>query len=204
MNNRTFKSYDVAITAILLAVILLLQCVLGAINIGAVSLSFVLIPIVLGAVAVNWRIGAFLGFCFGVITYIMGVTGLDKFTFLLVSDHPVLTAVVCIVKGTAAGLVAGLIFKPFKGKESKKEYAGLFVSSFAAPTVNTGLFILGALLMTDTLMTHPSITDFNNNVLYFLIIGCAGLNYILEVVLNMVFVPALFRVYNAVNKRNKG
>ena len=196
-NTNTSKSYNLAVTAILLAVVVLLQCVLGAVKIGTVSLTFVLIPIVLGAVAVNWKVGAILGFGFGVITYVMGLIGADGFTFILINDHPILTALVCLVKGTASGLVAGLVFNLFKGK-GNKEYIGLFISSFIAPTVNTGLFIIGALFMSDTLTAN-----FTNDVLYFLIVVCAGVNYLIEVALNMAFVPALYRVYTAVTKRSK-
>lgn len=209
MSNKRFKSFDLAITAILLALVVILQCLLGSLPIGAVSLTFVLIPIVLGAIAVNKNVGAFLGFCFGLITYIMGLTGADAFTYTLISYHPALTAVVCIVKGTAAGYAAGLTFELFKRKSTvinedgtvtvnaKREYLGVFVSAMVAPTVNTGLFIIGALFMSNALVS----AGLTNDVMYFLFIQCAGLNYIIEVALNVVFVPSLYRVYKAVKRK---
>lgn len=192
MNSYKQKSaaYGIAVTAVLLAMVILLQVVLGAIKIGAVSLTFVLVPIVIGATALGVKEGAFLGLAFGVITLIMGITGADGFTNILFTEHPVLTTLTCIVKGTAAGVAAGLVFKPFRGKN---ELLGSFLSAFVAPTVNTGLFILGALTMADTIRTIGG-----ENVIYFLVIVCAGVNYLIEVAINLLFAPALNRVLKAI------
>lgn len=187
------SSYYVAVTAALLAMVILLQGILGAVKIGAVSFTFVLVPIVLGATVVGVKEGAFLGFAFGVITLVMGIVGADGFTNVLFSAHPVLTTLTCLVKGTAAGVAAGLVFKPFKGKN---ELLGEFLAAFTAPTVNTALFIVGALTMYDTIAEIGGA-----NVMYFLFIGCAGLNYLVETAFNLACVPALLRVLNAVKKR---
>lgn len=193
-NDRVgLSSYYVAVTAALLAMVILLQGMLGAVKIGAVSFTFVLVPIVLGATVVGVKEGAFLGFAFGVITLVMGIVGADGFTNILFSAHPVLTTLTCLVKGTAAGVAAGFVFKPFKGKN---ELLGEFLAAFTAPTVNTALFIVGALTMYDTIAEIGGA-----NVMYFLFIGCAGLNYLVETAFNLVCVPALLRVLNAVKKR---
>ena len=192
-NKAGLSSYRVAVTAALLAMVVLLQGILGAVKIGAVSFTFVLVPIVLGATIVGVREGAFLGFAFGVITLVMGIVGADGFTNVLFNAHPVLTTLTCLVKGTAAGAAAGLVFKPFKGK---KELLGEFLAAFTAPTVNTALFIVGALTMYDTIAEIGGA-----NVMYFLFITCAGLNYVVEAAFNLVCAPALLRVMNAVKKR---
>ena len=193
-NKAGLSSYYVAVTAALLAMVVLLQGVLGSIKIGAVSISFTLVPIVLGATVVGVKEGAFLGFAFGVITLVMGIVGADGFTNILFSAHPVLTSLTCLIKGTAAGAAAGLVYKPFKVKH---QLAGEFLAAFVAPTVNTALFIVGALTMYDTIAEIGGA-----NVMYFLFIGCAGVNYLLETAFNLACVPALSRVMEAV-KKNK-
>ena len=50
--------------AILLAVVVVLQCFLGSIKVGATSFSVVLVPIVVGALILGPAAGAFLGFAF--------------------------------------------------------------------------------------------------------------------------------------------
>lgn len=192
-NKAGLSSYYVAVTAALLAMVVLLQGVLGSIKIGAVSISFTLVPIVLGATVVGVKEGAFLGFAFGVITLVMGIVGADMFTNVLFGAHPVLTSLTCLIKGTAAGAAAGLVYKPFK---VKRQLAGEFLAAFVAPTVNTALFIVGALTMYDTIAEIGGA-----NVMYFLFIGCAGVNYLLETAFNLACVPALVRVMEAVKKR---
>lgn len=192
-NKAGLSSYYVAVTAALLAMVVLLQGVLGSIKIGAVSISFTLVPIVLGATVVGVKEGAFLGFAFGVITLVMGIIGADGFTNILFGAHPVLTSLTCLIKGTAAGAAAGLVYKPFKVKH---KLLGEFLAAFVAPTVNTALFIVGALTMYDTVAQIGGA-----NVMYFLFIVCAGVNYLLETAFNLACVPALLRVMEAVKKR---
>ena len=73
---------------------------------------------------------------------------------------------------------------------------GEFLAAFVAPTVNTALFIVGALTMYDTVAQIGGA-----NVMYFLFIVCAGVNYLLETSFNLACVPALLRVMEAVKKR---
>ncbi|MGN1062682.1 MAG: ECF transporter S component, partial [Candidatus Scatosoma sp.] len=78
-----FSAKRVAGLAILLALVIVLQTALGSVKIGATSFSLVLIPIVLGGILYGAWAGAFLGFVFGLITLIYGITGADYFTMVL-------------------------------------------------------------------------------------------------------------------------
>lgn len=195
-SRRSTLTLRMAELAILTAIVAALQLTGAAIRFGATSVSLVLIPIVLGAIIVGPTAGAWLGFEFGLIVYLMGVSGMDLFTFLLFTDHPVATAAICLGKGTLAGWCAGLLYRAL-GK--KWPVAAVFAASALAPVVNTGLFILGALLVQDTLKAN--FVAEGSTVLYFLIIGCAGLNFIFEFVLDLVVSPALCRIVNAVKKQ---
>lgn len=187
--------------AILTAIIVVLQLAGTAVklNIFGTSISLVLVPIVLGAMLLGPKAGAFLGFVFGVITYLMGVFGADFFTFTLFQDHPVMTGVICIVKGTAAGLCAGLVYNAALKLLKGKTLLATFLASATAPIVNTGLFILGALFVSDTLSAN--FVGEGETVLYFLIVVCAGINFLLELAINLIAAPAIFRVYQAFAKR---
>lgn len=195
MEKKFFTSRNIAFLAVLLALVIVLQLWGSAIRIGATSLSLVLIPIVLGAVLLGPLAGAFLGFAFGLIVVIVGVSGADAFTFILFSDHPVLTVALCLLKGTAAGFVSGIVYKAIR---KKNEYAAVIVASLAAPVVNTGLFILGALFMSDTLSAN-FVAD-GTSVIYFLVIGCAGLNFVIEFFVNAVASPAIYTVERVVER----
>lgn len=72
----------------------------------------------------------------------MGVFGADYFTFVLFTDHPFLTAVVCFGKAVLAGLCAGLVYKAISGKHP---YFAIFASAGIAPIVIQVFLFLGRL-----------------------------------------------------------
>jgi len=196
--KKFFSAKNVTGIAVLLALVIFLQAVLGAIKIGATSFSLVLVPIVLGGLLFGMGTGAFLGFAFGLITFIYGVTGADPFTAILFNDHPLLTALTCFGKGTAAGFCGGFIYKLL---HRKNELVGVFAAAAIVPIVNTGLFILGALLMSDTLSAN-FVAD-GTTVIYFLVIGCAGVNFLVEFAVNLLAAPAIHRVIGIIRKGRK-
>ena len=196
-SSRFFTSRNIAFLAVLLALVIVLQIWASAIPLGATRISLTLIPIVLGAVLLGPAAGAFLGAAFGVVVVVVAVAGGDPFTLTLLSDHPALTVLLCLVKGAAAGAAAGLLFKLVR---RKNEYAAVFAAALSAPVVNTGLFILGALLMSDTLIGANFVAD-GTTVLYFLVIGCAGLNFVVEFIVNAVASPAIYTVERLIERR---
>ncbi len=183
--------------AILTAIVLILQLIGTAIKqLGGTSISLVLIPIVLGAVLLGPRAGAWLGFVFGAVTYLMGVFGLDLFTNILFSAHPLLTALTCFGKGICAGLAAGLVYRLLVGF---KPYVAAIAAAATAPIVNTCIFILCGLAMTGTIASEFA-EKAGVSVIYYLIIGCAGLNFIFEFLLNLILSPVIYRVSVIVKK----
>ena len=115
--KKFFTSRNVAFLAILVALVIVLQVMSTLIGrLGGTPLSFVLIPVVLGAVMIGPLAGTLLGFIFGVVVAVCGITGFDAWTFLLFSEQPVLTVLLCLVKGTAAGAAAGLLYKAIARK----------------------------------------------------------------------------------------
>lgn len=189
--------------AILTAIVIAFQFLGAFIHIGPTSISLVLIPIVIGAVLTGPKGGAFLGFVFGAMTYFAGVFGADGFTQVLFSAQPVATAVICFGKGICAGLCAGLIYRALA---KKNVFAASIAAAAVAPIVNTGLFILGGLLLVNGTLS-ANLANFGaggQTVVYFLIIGCAGLNFIAEFLVNLVVSPAINTIVRAVgNKLSK-
>ena len=196
--KKFFSAKTVTGLAVLLALVIVLQIWGGSIRIGTTPLSFVLVPIVVGGMVYGVAAGSFLGLAFGVIVLIYGITGVDGFTAILFNDHPFWTAVLCLGKGTAAGAAAGLTFRLMKKKNA---YVGTFLAAATAPIVNTGLFVLGALaFLRDTLQAN--FVASGSSVIYFLIIGCAGVNFLVEFAINLVCAPALYTVVRLIKKEN--
>lgn len=198
--GKYFSAKRLTGIAILLALVIVLQLLGGYFKIGATSLSFVLVPIVLGGILYGMWAGAILGFAFGFITLMFGVTGADSFTSILLQQQPVLTVLLCLIKGTAAGLAAGAIYKLLA---KKNEYVGLFTAAAIAPIVNTGLFILSMICFFQETLTANFVAE-GTSVYYFLFIGCAGINFLVELAINLIAAPAIYRVIKAVSgKKNR-
>ena len=190
-----FTAKNVTILGVLTAIIVVLQIFGSYFRIGTISLSFVLVPIVIGGILTGVIGGTILGFIFGVITLVMGIVGADQFTFILFSDHPFLTILTCVIKGSAAGFMSGFVYKLLKDKNLT---LSTFAASAVAPIVNTGLFIVGAFCMADTL--NSNFVAENSNVVYFIFIGCAGINFLIELAINLVLAPSVCKIIKAVKR----
>lgn len=190
-----FTAKNVTILGVLTAIIVVLQIFGSYFRIGTISLSFVLVPIVIGGILTGVIGGTILGFIFGVITLVMGIVGADQFTFILFSEHPFLTILTCVIKGSAAGFMSGFVYKLLKDKNLT---LSTFAASAVAPIVNTGLFIVGAFCMADTL--NSNFVAENSNVVYFIFIGCAGINFLIELAINLVLAPSVCKIIKAVKR----
>lgn len=197
--KRFFSAKNVAFLAVSVALVVVLQVWGSAIPIGPINMNLTLIPIVLGGVLLGPAAGAFLGCAAGLIVLINGMTGADVFTNFLLGQQPVFTAFLCIVKTTAAGFVSGLLFRALR---KKNRYAAVFVSGLAAPVVNTGLFVVGALIMSGTIGEFMAGTEFAGmSVAYFVVVVLAGVNFLVEFALNAICAPALFRVSEIITRK---
>lgn len=198
MKEKLFTSKNVTYLAVLLAFVIVLQLFGSYIKIGATTFSFVLVPIVLGGILLGPVFGMILGFAFGLTVLLMGVFAVDGFTMILFNDSPIITTLICLVKGVAAGVVPAFVYRWIS---KKNKYVAVFVASATAPIVNTGLFIIGALFLSSTLQAN--FLQDGTSVIYFLVIVCAGVNFLVELAINLVLAPAVYRVAEVVNKFRK-
>lgn len=190
--------------AVLTAIVVVLQLTGAAIKIPVLgtNVSLVLIPIALGAMVLGPAAGAWLGFVFGAITYFVGgVMGLDPFTNFLFVNHPVITALICFVKSTLAGFLAGWVYRLL---QRRNEILAVFLAAILVPVVNTGVFVLGCFTIMDTINSFAITNQLmgpNDSTVYFIFIGLAGINFLLEFAVNVILAPALQRIIHIVSKR---
>ena len=194
MSNAKTKSMNAALLGMFTAITIVLQLMSYLIKIGTFNLSLVLVPIVLAAVLYGPKYGAAMGGVFGVIVVIASVAGLDGGGNILFQSSPVLTTLVCLVKGIAAGFVSGVIAKALKNVNF---YLSVILAALAAPIVNTGIFAVAMLLLfKDTLTVWANGT----NLAYYIIFGLIGVNFLIELVLNAVLSPVIITVTRALKK----
>ena len=191
-----FSAKNVTGIAVLLALVIVLQTFGGTITIGAVQLNFTLIPIVLGAIMFGPWVGGFLGFACGVVVLIQVIMGFVPFYALIWANDPIVTTLTCIVKTTAAGVIAGVLFKLFVKKNA---LVAVFVAAGAVTVVNTSLFIVGCLFMTDSVYVMAG----GQNVLGFILVGLVTFNFFVEFAINLLVAPALYRVLGILDKTLK-
>lgn len=182
--------------AVLLALVIVLQAFGGTISIGAVQLNFTLIPIVLGAIVFGAWVGAFLGLACGIVVLVQVIMGAVPFYALIWANDPIATFFTCTVKTTVAGFVAGLVYRLLT---KKNERVAIFVASGLVPVINTTIFIVGCLFMTNSVYQMAS----GQNVLIFILVGLVTFNFFIEFAINLLVAPALQRVIQVVTKGNK-
>ena len=196
MNTKFFSARNVAILGILIALVIVLQLFASAIPMFGITLNFSLIPIAIAGILLGYLGGAIVGFFCGLVVFIsMAVLGGEVFTATLFQAHPVILTIICIGKTTVAGLVSGLIFK-FISKKSV--FVAVCVSAVILPIVNTGIYMLGIVLMKDTTATFLGMGVSSAGVVFTTVFAIIWLNFVLEMAVNLIFIPMIHRVIKAI------
>ncbi len=197
MSKKTLSSAkNAAALAILLALVIVLQAFGGSFTIGAVTLNFTLIPIVLGALVLGPWAGAFLGLASGIVVLIQVILAPSGFYYIIWTYSPFVTTMICLVKTTVAGWVAGWLFGLL---EKRNRLLATFVAAGIVPVINTALFVVGCTAMWDTV----ALVAEGQNVFVFILVGLVTFNFFLELAVNLIVSPALHTVYRVVEKKFK-
>lgn len=182
MNNNTKRMVGIGLFT---AIVVVLQLLGGGIRFGLFSISLVLIPIVVGSALYGWAAGAWLGFAFGVAVLLSGDAG----AFLAVD--PLATVLVVLFKGTACGLCSGLAYKLL---ERFHDIVAVATAAVICPVVNTGMFLIGCkLFFIETITEWASAYGYASAGSY-MIWGLAGINFIIELGVNIVLAPVIIRL----------
>lgn len=182
MNQKTRR---IAGLGLFTAIVIVLQCAGIAIKFGMFSITLTLAPIIIGAALFGIGAGAWLGFVFGVAVLISG----DAAVFLAV--NPIATVAVVLLKGTLAGLAAGAVYKAL---EQKSILGGVITAGVTAPVVNTGVFIVGCYLFFMPVINEWAAAAGAKNAGMFILTGVVGLNFVVELTVNLVLSSVIVRI----------
>ena len=184
-NKSKWSTEKLVLLALLTALTAVLSYFGGFIKIGGLaSISLTLIPVVLGAALCGPSAGAWLGGVSGVVFFLTA----DAAFWLGLSVFG--TIVTVMVKGIAAGFLAGLVYKLL---EKFNRYAAVIVSAIVCPVVNTSIFLLGSVIFFMDAVNSGATSE-GMGTFGYLIIFFVGLNFVFELVVNIVVSPALFRI----------
>ncbi len=193
--KKLFSAKTITAVAILVALVIVLQSLSAVIPLF-VQLNLALIPIVLAGLLFGAGAGALVGLACGIVVLIQVIMGLSPFYTLIWTNDALVTTLTCLIKTTAAGFVAGIVYNAL---QHKNKLVAVFVSAGIVPIVNTALFIVGCLFMTDSVYQLAG----TQNVLVFILVGLVTWNFFFEFIANMVLAPALYRVIGVVEKNFK-
>lgn len=180
MSNSRTKKVDLKqliYIAIFTALVIVVQYI--PIKIGTFELALSVPIIVIGAALCGPLCGAWLGIVFGAV--VLALPG----TAAYLSFNLFGTIVTVLLKGTLAGFAAGLVYRALAGVN---KYLGCLASAVAATLVNTSVFLIGSLLF------------FESDIAT--VIGVLiSLNFIIELIVNIVLVPTIYRIIEVGEKR---
>ena len=212
--TQKIATKTLVLVSVLTALVIVLQLLGSFIRFGMFSITLVLVPIIIGAAICGPGAGAWLGFAFGMAVLLSG----DAASFMAID--PFGTVATVLVKGTAAGFLAGLIYKALASASAKvsanrtpseKEWAEKTVSALlkylpvvvaavVCPVVNTGVFLIGCKLFFYETITEWGLALGFANAAEYMFFGLAGINFIVELVTNMILVPVIVKLLSINNK----
>ena len=190
-SKKGMSTEKIVLLSLLTALVAVLSYFGGFIKIGGLaSISLTLVPVVLGAALCGPWAGAWLGGVSGIVFF---MTADAAFWMGLSALGTVLTV---MVKGIMAGLCAGLVYKLL---ERYNRYLAIIVSAVIAPIVNTGIFLIGCLIFFIDAVSDMAVTA-GMGIGGYLIIFFVGLNFVFELIVNVVLSPTLARVIDLAEK----
>ncbi len=191
------KTQTIVGMGMLTALVAVLQVFASTIRLGPVSITLTLVPIIIGAALYGWKAGAWLGFIFGVI-----VMFTPEVAAFMARSVPA-TLVTVLLKGTLAGLCAGLVYTLI---EKKNRTAAVIAAGIAAPIVNTGIFLLGCFMFFMEIVNGLAAAwaaekGIAENVLLYVVVGMVGWNFLVELAINLLLSSAVVFIIGIVKKR---
>ena len=185
--TKKIQTEKLVLLSLFTALVAILAYFGGFIKIGGLaSISLTLIPVVLGAALCGPWAGAWLGGVSGVVFF---MTADAAFWMGLSIPGTIITV---MVKGIAAGLVAGLVYKLL---EKKNRYVAVIAAAIVCPVVNTGIFLLGCMIFFIDTVKEMAAGE-GMSIGAYLILFFVGLNFVFELLTNIILSPAIVKLLN--------
>ena len=202
--NAAPRFFKPVFTALLAALIVLLTFTVGSLRIGPITITFNCLPLAVGTVFLGPLYGAILGLVFGLSSFLASFTSASLTTILL-TINPLFTFVMCVVPRVICGWLPGLLFKQLpKNSEPKRLGSSALCCGLVTALNTVGFLGLMWVFFADAFLSNSTVIDKvgsqpAGNVFLF-IFALAGINAVIEIVLNLVLGTAICRALFAVTK----
>ena len=186
--------------AVLAAIIVVMSVTpIGYLKVGAIEITFLMIPVVVGAIVLGPKAGTILGLVFGVTSFAQ-CFGTSPFGTTLMGIQPIYTFIVCIVPRVLMGLLSALAFVGLHKVDKTPAKAMSFsLASVTGPLLNTLLFVGGVFLFFWNSEFITGLRDGRNILAFF--VWFVGINGVIEAIVTFVIGGAISRaVYKVANR----
>ncbi len=198
-NNKKFDVRRMVRLAVLAAIIVLMAFTpLGFFKTAGVEITFIQIPVVVGAIIMGPSAGAILGAFFGAVSFIQ-CFGMSAFGAVLLATNPLGTFLTCMTGRIYMGWLAGLLFKKLNAIDRTK-LVSYGITGIAGPLMNT-VFFLGYLVacFNDTMLGWAN--DAGKSLFPFLI-SFVGINGLIEACVCFVASTAIAKALDHFMNKN--
>lgn len=197
------QTYEMVLLAILVAIMLIFGFTpLGFLRVGAIEITFMVIPIAIGAILLGPKGGAILGLLFGLISFSQ-CFGISIFGTFLLGLDPILTFITCVVPRILCGLIPGLVFNAMI-KHDKTKTVSYYVTALLTALLNT-VFFVGCIIIffwnNDTFAGTMVSSGVSMDSIWLFIVTFVGTNGIIEAVVNFIIGASIAKVVTKVAKK---
>lgn len=207
MENTTSRTrlIQMAQLAILIAIMFIFAFTpLGYLKIGLIEITFMVLPVAIGAIILGPAAGAVLGAVFGLTSFIQ-CFGMSTFGVFLLSLNPILTFITCMVPRVLCGWFSGVLFRAMQ-KFDKTRVISYFVASLSTALLNT-LFFMTAIVVffwhNDSFIATMTEWKLPTDSLWIFLVTFVGLNGVVEAIANTVLGGAIAKAVSHFTVKRK-
>ena len=178
---------NITVISMFAGLVVVLQLIATFINFGSFPITLTLVPIIVAGAMFGVPAGALMGTVFGIVVALMVITGADPTGAAMLAMHPIITVLGCVLKGTFAGAASAAIYKALKSKNQK---LAIVLAAAIAPVVNTGTLAIVIILF------------FGGAFATFITLFIT-VNFLIELVIDMLLAPGLLGIINKYSKSDR-
>lgn len=176
-SNLSNTRYMVELALMVAIIFLMAFTPLGYLRTPGLSITFLTVPVAVGAMILGPKGGAICGLAFGLTSLIQSF-GSGGLVTMLLSINPIGTAFTCIVPRVLEGWLCGLVFQVARKFLNKSSY---FVAGLACPLLNTLLFMTSLVVIfyrTDYIQGFVEMLGVTNPFMF--VVAFVGLQGLIE------------------------
>lgn len=200
VNSQTLKMVQMAI---LIAIMLVFAFTpIGYLKVGFIEITFMVLPVAIGAIICGPTGGAVLGGIFGITSFIQ-CFGMSPFGTFLLGLNPWLTFVTCLIPRILCGWLSGLLFKALN-KIDKTKVASYFAASLSTALLNTLFFMLFIVVFfwkDAGFIGKMAEWKISTDTVWVFLVGFVGINGVVEAIVNFIAGGAVAKAVKVITEK---